>query len=99
MLLRVQSIEMYSSSELAPGTLGSVVPSTMIVVNISWLKAAQIGICVALQLMPLPTEALPISEADHQGLTDDGRAGAYEPNNLASHPLAKLVQLVLPSGR
>jgi hypothetical protein len=33
---------MSSSSELAPGTLSAAVPCTMIVVNISWLKAAQI---------------------------------------------------------
>jgi hypothetical protein len=68
MRLRVPSIEMSSSSELAPGTLNAVVPCTMIVVNISWLKAM-------------------------------AEPAVHEPNNLASHPLVKLVQLVLPSGR
>jgi hypothetical protein len=48
MRLRVQSIEMSSSSEFALRTLSAVVPCTMIVVNISWLKAAQIGLRVAL---------------------------------------------------
>lgn len=31
-----------------PGTLSAVVPCTMIVVNISWFKAAQIELRVAL---------------------------------------------------
>jgi thioredoxin 2 len=35
----------------------------------------------------------------HQGVTTMAEPAVHEPNSLASHPLAKLVQLVLPSGR